>query len=56
MNFTITTGSGRHKGKFTIIVKPSVSSSTKIVSMYQEGQDVYRTSKAAERNEINDNK
>lgn len=56
MSFTITTGSGRHKGKFTIIVKPSVSSSTNIVSMYQEGQDVYRTSKAAERNEVNDNK
>lgn len=35
MNFTITTGSGRHKGKFTIIIKPSATSS-KFVNTYSE--------------------
>ena len=53
LNFAITTGSGRHKGKFTIIVKPSATSS-KVISMYPEVEDSY-ASMVAERNAYYDN-
>ena len=46
LDFKITTGSGRHKGQYTIIVKPSATPS-KVVPMYEYGPDIYTNSKAA---------
>lgn len=43
LNFTITTGSGRHKGKFTIIVKPSTTSSKSIYMYPEESNKTYST-------------
>ena len=39
-NFAITTGSGRHKGNYTIIVKP-IATSSKVISMYPDIEDPY---------------
>lgn len=52
MNFAITTGSGRHKGKFTIIVKPSTTSS-KLIHM-QPVENNYGYSMVAENPEYDD--
>lgn len=55
MNFTITTGSGRHKGNYTIIVKPRAITSTKTLKLYQDGIDTYTHSMVAESDNNNGN-